>query len=185
MCLRNTKTAFGTITKLCHWSCVVLVISLIVVGLIMAEIENSPDKLKLYGLHKSGGITVLAIACAWGAWRLLNVRPEYPQSLSKLQQRAATTVKYMLTGFLFAMPLTGWGMSSAAGFPVSVFGMVTLPKLFEVNKPLAGDLRDIHQFLAYALIGVIVMHASAALLHHFHFKDDVLRRMLPNLRKKK
>ena len=185
MCLRNTKNSFGTITKICHWLSVVLVISMIVIGLMMEGMANSPDKLKLYGLHKSGGITVLAIVSFWFLWRLSSMKPAYPDTLSKLQQLAATAVKYTLMTLLFIMPLTGWGMSSAAGFPVSVYGLFTMPDLLAYDKSLSGDLKELHELFAYILIGIISMHVLAALLHHFYFKDNVLRRMLPFGEKKK
>lgn len=183
MCLRNTAQRFGVVTKLFHWSSVLLVISLLVVGVLMEEMENSPYKFKLYGLHKSGGITVLVIACAWIFWRAVNLKPALPDTISKMQVRAATAAKYALLTMLLAMPLTGWGMSSAAGFPVSVFGMFTLPDLVAPDKELSGALRGLHGLIANGLMLVIALHAGAALLHHFYYKDGVLKRMLPSFRK--
>jgi cytochrome b561 len=183
MCLRNTTQRFGIATKLFHWCSVVLVISLLAVGLLMTGLENTPDKFKLYGLHKSGGITLLAIACAWIFWRAINPKPALPDTISKAQVRAATAAKYALLTMLLVMPLTGWGMSSAAGFPVSVFGQFTLPDLVAPDKELSHFLKEVHELVANFLMLVIALHASAALLHHFYYKDGVLKRMLPSFGK--
>jgi cytochrome b561 len=80
---------------------------------------------------------------------------------------------------MFAMPLTGWLMSSAAGLPVSFFGWFVLPDLVSANEELRVTLVFIHEWLGYALIAAICMHAAAALQHHFYYKDDILRRMFP------
>jgi cytochrome b561 len=185
MQIHNTTQRFGVVTKLFHWLNVLLIISMLTVGFIMTGLENSPDKFKLYGLHKSGGITVLVLATLWIIWRNITAKPALPDTLSRAQKLAATGAKYALFTFMIAMPLTGWGMSSAAGFPVSVFGWFTLPNLVEVNKPFAGDLRELHELIAKLLMATIALHALAGLLHHFYFKDNTLKRMLPFGERKK
>lgn len=179
MCFKNTSSAFGAVTKLLHWTTVVLIVCIITIGLTMSDMENSPDKFRLYGLHKSMGITVLFIVCFWSVWRLVNIKPALPDTLGPLQKRGVSATKYVLLTFLFAMPLTGWGISSAAGFPVAVFDLFTMPNLLAPDKALAKDLGEIHETLAWILMGVVAVHALAALVHHFYFKDTVLRRMLP------
>jgi len=77
------------------------------------------------------------------------------------------------------MPLSGWMMSSARGFPVSWFGFWQLPDLVPKNKPLYEALVTTHGVLASVLVAVVVLHVAAALKHHFVLRDDVLRRMLP------
>ncbi len=80
---------------------------------------------------------------------------------------------------LFAIPLTGWTMSSARGFPVSWFGFFQLPDLVPKDKALYEALVSTHETLAWTLAAVVALHVGAALKHHFMLKDDVLRRMLP------
>ncbi len=179
MSLRNTYQSFGTISKIFHWTTVILVFSLLTIGLLMTRMELTPNKIQLYGWHKSLGILVLLLASCWSLWRIFSVKPELPDTLSPLQKRGVYASKYLLLAFLFTMPLTGWGISSAAGFPVSVFGVVTLPNFLAADKQLSTDLAAVHSTLAFMLMAVIFVHASAALLHHFYFKDTVLRRMLP------
>ena len=79
---------------------------------------------------------------------------------------------------MFALPITGWLITSAAGLPASFFGLITLPNLVAPNEELRLLFQQVHQWLGYALIAVIGLHAAAALKHHFIDKDDILRRMI-------
>jgi len=99
----------------------------------------------------------------------------YPQALGA----AARPAHALLYTLLFAVPLAGWTMSSARGFPVSWFGFFTLPDLVPKNKALYELLVTTHGVLAWTLGVVAIIHMLAALKHHFVLKDDVLRRMLP------
>ena len=92
---------------------------------------------------------------------------------------ATHTVMYVL---FFAVPLMGWAYSSAAGFPIVVFGLVPLPDLVPASKELAETLKPLHGLLAWALAGLVGLHVAAALKHHFIDKDGLLARMLPTRR---
>jgi len=81
--------------------------------------------------------------------------------------------------FMFTIPLSGWLMSSAAGFPVSFFDLFILPNLVQPNNELRKFFGELHEIMAFALIGVVIIHLIAALNHHFFKKDNVLTRMLP------
>jgi cytochrome b561 len=83
---------------------------------------------------------------------------------------------------MFALPITGWIMSSATGIPVSFLGVFELPDLVAYNERLFHSFIDIHKWLGYALIVLILIHAAAALRHHFLFKDETLKKMLPGAR---
>jgi cytochrome b561 len=87
---------------------------------------------------------------------------------------------YGLYLLLFAMPLTGWAMSSAKNYPVSWFSIGgSLPNLVQPDEQLFEILRTTHGLLAKALVAVALLHVAGALQHHFIRKDNVLRRMLP------
>ena len=77
------------------------------------------------------------------------------------------------------LPISGCLMSSAAGIPVSFLGLFMLPDFVDRNDNLFRRLIDIHQVLGYVLLVAVVVHAGAALRHHYVLKDDTLRRMLP------
>lgn len=185
MCLKNTLQNYGAVAKTFHWLMAVLIIVLLTVGLIMTDMENSPDKFKLYGLHKAFGILVLFLATLRFGWKILDVSPLLPDHMSKMAKLGAKLAHLALYALMFAMPMSGWVMSSAAGFPVSVFGLFTMPNLVEPDKELAKNINELHESMAWLLIVLIVLHIIAALLHHFYYKDNTLRKMLPNFRGKK
>lgn len=145
----------------------------------MGELENGPNKFFWYGLHKSFGISVLILVCLRLMWKLKNSRPMLPDSLTVLEKHLVKIAHALLYVMMFAMPLTGWLMSSAAGFSVSFFGLFILPDLIAPNRELVDLFKELHGFCAYFLIALVALHAIAALSHHFYHKNNVLRRILP------
>lgn len=184
MRFKNTPQFYGPVAKIFHWLLAVLVISMLAVGLIMSGMKNSPDKFKLIGLHKEFGIVVLCLVSLRLGWKVLNVSPLLPENLGKLAIVGAKTVHFLLYVLMFAMPLTGWLMTSAVGFPVSMFGWFLLPNLVAPDKEFANSMNQLHEIFAWALMGLVALHVAAALLHHFYYRDNILLRMLPNLRKR-
>jgi cytochrome b561 len=119
------------------------------------------------------------LACLRLGWRWANPTPTLPDTLKPYERSLARFTHALLYVLLFAVPFTGWTMSSARGFPVSWFGLFTLPDLVPKDKSLYNMLVTTHTVLAWILGGVVTLHLGAALKHHFMLKDDVLRRMLP------
>jgi cytochrome b561 len=178
MIIRNTPHRWGAIAQLLHWTIVVLII----VQFTLAALAEDLPPLKKLGMlarHKSVGLTILALAILRLAWRSLNPRPALPDTLKPYQRVLARWTHALMYLLLFAMPLSGWMMSSARGFPVSWFGFFQLPDLVPKNRALYEALLTTHGTLAVALGALVTLHAAAALTHHFMLKDDVLRRMLP------
>lgn len=176
MPIKNSEQAYGTVAKSLHWIIAIIMIGMLCLGLYMTRLPLSLEQVKLIGWHKEIGVIVLALAFIRIAWRLLNVTPLL--SLPWLEKFAARAIHWAFYGFMFALPITGWLMSSAAGFPVSFFGLFTLPDLIAPNETLRHLLAETHKWLAYGLIATICLHVAAALKHHFIDKDDILRRML-------
>ncbi len=177
--LKNTSERYGLVATLLHWLMGLAIIGMLAVGLYMTGLELSPDKLKLYGLHKAIGITLLSAFILRVLWRLVNVIPSLPDAIPAWERWAAHASHFLLYTLMLAMPMTGWLMSSYAGFPVSVFGLFTMPDLVAADKEMAEVMKEVHEWLAYGLIALITVHAGAALKHHFIDKDMILRRMLP------
>ena len=178
MPIRNTLTRWGSIAQLLHWVIVALIITQFVLGY-QAYWAKGLAKLAPVVLHKSWGITILALATIRLAWRLFNPTPALPVSLKPWERAAAHITHYGLYILLFAMPLTGWVASSARSFPVSWFKVVQLPDLVAPNRPLYDVLMTFHFWMSWLLVAIAALHVLAALKHHFVLKDDVLRRMLP------
>ena len=176
MLIKNTKERFGLIAIVLHWVMALLVIGMIIVGLYMTSLPIGLEKLKFYGLHKEFGFLVLALVILRLLWRLANIRPKL--LLPWWEKTAALCAHWAFYLILFAMPITGWLLSSAAGFSISFFGLFTIPTIIPANEARANLFGDIHQYIAYALITLIVIHILAALKHHFIDKDNILRRMI-------
>lgn len=177
MALKNTIDSYGWLARLLHWTVGIIIICLLAVGLWMGGLEP-PFKYEVYGLHKSFGILVLILVAFRLSWRLMNTTPTMPQSMDVFQRTAAHAVHFFLYVAMLVMPLSGWAMSSAGGYPVSLFGLFQLPPLVEKNKELGMLFHDVHEYLGFALIAAVIVHTGAALLHHFYYKDNVLKRML-------
>jgi cytochrome b561 len=77
----------------------------------------------------------------------------------------------------FVVPLIGWAYTSAAGFPVVLFGVFPLPDLIGADKTLAALIKPWHQISAFALAGLVLLHIAAALKHQFIDRDGLLKRM--------
>lgn len=117
MQIRNTSTKFGQVTIFFHWIMAVLIIGLLGVGLYMVRIPISLEKLKLYGWHKEYGFLVLFLAFFRLIWRLTNQLPEL--AIPLLEKIAARSMHWAFYFFMFAMPISGWLITSAAGLPAS------------------------------------------------------------------
>lgn len=177
MHIKNTQDQFGIISILLHWVMAILLIGLVCLGLYMTSIPISAEKLKLYGWHKEYGILVLMLVIVRITWRLSNMNPSLA-SLASWERKAARAVHWAFYGFMFALPMTGWLITSAAGLPVSFFGLFLLPNLISSSDELRNLFEQIHEWLAYGLIATFCLHVAAALKHHFINKDDILKRML-------
>lgn len=179
MQITNSNDRYGFVAMLLHWLMALLVIGLLCVGLYMADLPIGLQKLQLYGLHKEFGLLVLFLVIFRLSWRFININPLLPLSIPVWQRFAAHAVQWALLGFMIAMPITGWLLTSAAGLAPSFFGLFVLPTLIAPNDDLRHLFAEIHKWIAYGLIATICAHVGAALKHHYIDKDDVLRRMLP------
>jgi len=183
MCLKNTLNSYGVVAKGLHWVMAGLIIALLAVGLLLEEFENTPTFMTLINLHKEFGIIVLSLAVLRLGWKVLDVSPSLPAHMGCAAKMMAKLGHLGLYALMFAMPITGWLKSNAAGYPVSMFGIFNMPMLVEKDKDFSHDMGELHETFAWVLIGLLALHILAALVHHFYYKDDVLRRMLPKCRK--
>jgi len=177
--LRNTPSSYGSIAKLLHWSIVVLIITQLVLGISADDLPNGLRKLELLAWHKSFGMLILMLALVRLAWRYANPRPAPPADMPRWQRLAAVGTHRLLYALILLQPLTGWLMSSYKNYPVSFFGLFQWPDLVAPDAGMHELFEEVHEWLARLLVTVAIIHASAALYHHFGRRDDVLRRMLP------
>ena len=179
MPIRNTTERWGWVSISIHWLTVLMVLSLIVVGLLMQEMANSPTKIQVYALHKSFGLTVLALTVLRLLWRLVAGTPAAAAGVPRWQQVAAQASHGALYVILLAMPLSGWLYNSASGFPLKWFGLFGLPKLSGYDAGVKAFALAAHEWLFIALAVIVAVHAAAALKHHYLDRDRTLARMLP------
>ncbi|MFZ3018566.1 MAG: cytochrome b [Gallionella sp.] len=177
--LGYTRTAIAL-----HWLIALLIFVAFPLGVYMHDLPLSPDKLKLYSYHKWMGITLLMLVAIRLSWRATHRPPQLPATMPTWEKLAAQSVHVLLYVLLFAIPLSGWLMSSAKGFQTVWFGVLPLPDLVGKDKELGKLLEEVHEALNFLLLGLVVAHIAGALKHHFIERDDILARMLPFLRRK-
>lgn len=179
MSLKNTDR-WGATSQLLHWTIAVLILSIGAVGLVMGELPRSPKWFWVYTLHKSLGLTVLALVLVRIAWRLYAGAPPPVAGTPRWQARLASFTHGAIYVLILAMPLSGWLYDSASGLrPFRWFGLAEVPKLSPPHEALADAMHETHELLFWVLIALVIGHAGAALYHHFVRRDATLARMLP------
>ena len=161
-----------------HWLMALLILCNFCLGLYMADLPLSIQRLKLFNYHKWTGATILAIAALRLLWRLTH-RPPPDLPAPHWQLRAAHVTHWALYALFFAVPLAGWAYSSASGFQVVVFGVIPLPDFVSKDKALADSLKELHEILAWVLFSLVILHVAAAMKHALVDRDGLLRRMAP------
>ena len=180
--LGNSKERYGAIAMLFHWSMAALLIGLAALGLYMIGLPDvgfTTLKVTLVIYHKEFGLLAFALLALRLSWRITHVLPGLVEAMPQWQQIAAQFLQLLLYALIAALPISGYLMSSAAGIPVSLFGVATLPDLVHRSDDEFRRYAIIHQWLAYLLMACVIAHIAAALKHHFVDKDRTLRKMLP------
>src|SRR4029077_17932544 len=127
MLLKNSISHYGKIAIILHWIMAILLICLVILGLYMVSLPIGLEKLKMYGWHKEYGILALMLVIVRFTWRLINKTPYL--NIPLLEKIAARAVHWLFYVFMFALPISGWLITSAAGLPASFFGLFVLPNL--------------------------------------------------------
>jgi cytochrome b561 len=178
MSLRSNNRQWGSVAKFFHWIIALGLLGNGIWGLLMTDMSPSMSKINIYALHKSIGLTVLALLALRVAWRLYDRAPP-DEPAPRWQRLAAHATHVLLYLFILALPLSGWMFNSLHGYPLQWFKLFNLPALVAKNDELAHTVRNVHEYLFYLLLLVLIGHVGAALKHHVFDQDNVLRRMLP------
>ena len=164
-----------------HWLLGVALIAIFSLGLYMADLPFSPQRLQYYSWHKWAGVTVLVLSFVRLFWRLTHRPPALPaaieQAMPAWQRMAHHATHAGLYVLFFAVPLLGWAFSSAAGFPVVWLGLVPLPDFVPVSEGLADVLKVLHKYAALTMAALVVLHVAGALKHQLVDRDGLLQRM--------
>jgi cytochrome b561 len=183
----GSAATYGATAIAFHWLLTVAIVTSFGVGFYMSDLPFSPLRVKLFNWHKWAGVTILALSAARLLWRLANRPPALPApvlaAMPAWQRRAHDATHALLYALFFAVPLSGWAYSSAAGFPVVWFGVLPLPDFVAVDKPFAkAVLQPLHATLAFMLAAGVVLHVAATLKHQFVDHDGLFWRMWPHTR---
>lgn len=166
-----------------HWLIALLVLAALPLGFYMSDLPLSPRKLQLISWHKWIGVTVLLLLLPRLLIRLTRAVPEPVETMAAWQRAVASATHVALYALLAAVPLTGWLMSSAKGFPVVYLGLIPLPDLVGKDEALGKLLASAHEVLASGLMLLVALHVAAAIKHHLIDRDETLLRMVPILKR--
>jgi cytochrome b561 len=175
----SRHTRWHPAVQFLHWSGFLLITATAVIGLLMVDMERGTELRKLcYGLHKSLGMTALAIGIVRLLARACSRAPIQLQS-PRWQTYAAHVSHVLMYVVLLALPLSGWLLNSVAGQPLPWFGLFNLPALSGRNPELRGLVDTAHIWLFWLLVALVALHLTAVLQHQLLRRDRLLQRMLP------
>lgn len=175
----ETPARYGLVAILLHWLVAVLIGAAFALGVVMVDIPGlTPTKLRYFSWHKWLGVTVLALAALRLLWRWWRGAP-LPVPMPRWQHRASAAGHALLYVLMFAVPLSGYFYSLAAGVPVVYLGLWPMPVLMEADPVLKPILKELHETLTNVMLAIIIVHILAALKHQFIDRDGTLKRMLP------
>ncbi|WP_374572042.1 cytochrome b [Phenylobacterium sp.] len=166
-------TRFPLALRLLHWAMAALVLAMLLIGVGMVSTAGPAYK-TLLALHRPIGLALLVLVLLRLGLRLATHGPELPADLPAAVKFVAKASHWLLYAAMIAMPLIGWSMLSAGGYPVQIAPGVTLPAILPQNLGLFGLLRTAHTLIAFAFFALILGHLTAALVHGFVRRDGVL-----------
>jgi cytochrome b561 len=172
------QARFPATSRLFHWLMAVMVLAMLFIGVGMAASLSERYAL-LVAIHKPLGIAILVLVVIRFVNRLINKPPPLPDTLPPVQRLAAKASHILLYALMFIMPLVGWGMLSAARYPIVLFGPLQLPPILPHDEMLYAWLRLLHTYLAYLLFATFLAHLGAALFHGLVRRDGVFESMAP------
>jgi cytochrome b561 len=172
------RQRFTAPQRLLHWLMAFCILAMLFIGVGMVS-TVAPRYLTLVQIHKPLGIAILVLALIRLALRLRYGAPALPASMPEPMKLAAHLSHLAFYALMIIMPLLGWGMLSAASYPVVLFGGVHLPSILPLNDSLHTILWDAHHYLAFVFFALILLHVAAALLHALVRRDGVFESMGP------
>lgn len=172
----RTHAHFTPLARALHWLMAPLILAMLFIGIgMVATVSHAHNT--LIAIHRPLGIALLLLVVLRVAVRLTRGSPPLPQDLPAPQRAAAKLSHLVLYALMAAMPLIGWGMVSAGGYPVTLYGPLHLPPILPHDVRLFALLRALHTWLALALFATVLLHIAAALFHGLIRRDGVFSSM--------
>jgi len=176
--LKDTRRDYGWISISIHWISALLVFFLFGLGIYMTGLSYYDEWYhKGPSLHISLGLVLLLVMVVRLVWRGANPTPE-DLSPHRLNNALAKLVKLGFYLLIFAVIISGYLITTAEGKPAEMFGLLKIPSIMELSASQVDLAGEIHEFLAWGIVLLAVLHALGALMHHFVWRDRTLVRML-------
>ena len=167
---------FPLLSRVLHWTMALLILAMLFIG--VAMVSSLSDYHRLAAIHRPLGILLLVLVAVRLINRLLSPPPPLPAAMPAVLRLAAQASHWLLYALMFAVPVVGWAMLSAAGYPIQLVGAVHLPPILPHDRALYAVLRPAHTVLAFLLFGTFLIHLGAALTHALVFRDGVFGSMV-------
>jgi cytochrome b561 len=171
--------AFDPVIRFLHWLTLFLIAAIFVLAFSIDLASSKEEAVTLIELHRLFGVTVWIVTLGRLVWRQFSRLPYWPVDMPQAMRLAAHWSEYALYALLLTQPILGLLLTNAYGERVNLFFLGQLPALVGQDRPLERQLLEIHKTVGFLLLGLIALHASAALFHHFWRRDDTLSAMLP------
>jgi cytochrome b561 len=175
--MANQQTQFTILMRILHWLMAAMVLTMLGIG--VAMVASLGDYHRLVSIHRPLGIAILILVVIRFVNRQFSTLPPFPASMSSRERFVAHASEVLLYALLFVLPLVGWGMLSAARFPIVLYGPLHLPPILPHSVMLYAFLRRTHTVLAYFLFMAFIAHFGAILFHTLVVRDRLFSRMAP------
>ncbi len=176
--MRRRARGFGRMTRMLHWIMAIGILGTFVLGAYVARMQVGLGNLWLFGLHKTIGISLLALALCRLGWHRLYPPPEPLPGPPPWQMRLARHTHRALYVLMLVVPLSGWAYASATGLDVLIFNRITVPGIAPVSEAWENGLLLVHRILTWTLIALVCLHVAGALKRSFVDRDGTLSRMI-------
>jgi len=168
---------FTLFSRLLHWTMAAMIIAMLFIG--VAMVGSLSNYHRLVSIHRPLGIAILVLVIVRYINRRINPPPPFLENMPHAERVVATISEMAMYAMMLAMPLIGWGMLSAARYPIVLYGPLHLPPILPHNPTLYVILRKLHTIVAYLFFFTFVAHFSAMLFHTLILRDHILDRMVP------
>jgi cytochrome b561 len=175
--MSTERRQFAVLSRLLHWTMAAMILSMLGIG--VAMVASLANYHVLISIHRPLGIAILVLAVVRFVNRQLTSLPPFPATMSRGERLAATASEYTMYALMFALPLVGWGMLSAARYPIVLYGSLHLPFILPRDLMLYAVLRKAHTVVACLFLLMILAHVGAILFHTLIVRDGLLKRMAP------
>jgi cytochrome b561 len=175
----NNKLSYGRISKLLHWFSAIIIFSLFFLGYWMTDLDyTSQWNKKAPHLHKSIGILLCLTTLFRIFWRIFNISLTKLRTHSKIIHKSSTFVYLTIYLLLFILFASGYLISMSDERAILVFNWFEIPALGELFEQQTSIISLHHEYTAYSLITLSILHILGALKHHFIDKDNTLKQMI-------